>query len=97
MVRTQNQANTSQIYSVTPSKLAFTSMIQNNFSNQITFTNIEENSIVFEPDGPLDNFGTEDPRIVFNPLNKLYYMTYSSVQQYQNGTVISRLGKKKKN
>ena len=92
IARCQNLQNSSNIYQVGPSKLAFATMIQNQFNeNNITFTKITNDSVIFEPDSPLDNFGTEDPRIAYDSKEKIYYMTYSAVQQYSNGTVISRL------
>lgn len=56
----------------------------------IRFHKITEHSVVFEPSNEWENYGTEDPRIVYDHKSKLYYLLYSAVQQYPNGNVISR-------
>ena len=90
IVRCQNQLGSK--YSVGPSKLSFSSMKQSYLNeNNVSFTYISNNSVVLEPNGPLDNFGTEDPRVAYDKRDRTYYMTYSAVQQYSNGTVTSRL------
>jgi len=48
------------------------------------FTNVNESSIVFGPADNSDAWGTEDPRIVYNPKDQLYYMFYTAY----NGTSI---------
>jgi predicted GH43/DUF377 family glycosyl hydrolase len=43
-----------------------------------TFTPVNENSVVFGPGDISDTWGTEDPRMVFNPSDNLYYMFYTA-------------------
>ncbi|GAV09226.1 hypothetical protein RvY_18800 [Ramazzottius varieornatus] len=57
------------------------------FSQQLddgSFARITRNSVVFEPDNDDDWWGTEDPRIQYNPHDGLYYMFYTAY----NGTSI---------
>jgi predicted GH43/DUF377 family glycosyl hydrolase len=91
LVRCQNISNPHDPYSVTQSKLALTKLIGHWRPENIRFHNITQESVVFEPADETENYGTEDPRIVYNPKTNLYYLLYSAVQQYSNGTVISRL------
>jgi len=34
---------------------------------------------VFEPEGPKEDYGTEDPRVAYNEKERMYYMMYSAV------------------
>eukprot|EP01040_Poterioochromonas_malhamensis_P020983 gene20983-25206_t len=49
-----------------------------------TFTVVDENSVVFGPSDNTDSWGTEDPRMKFNPHDNLYYMFYTAY----NGSAI---------
>jgi len=42
------------------------------------FTTITTGSVVFGPSDSYDSWGTEDPRIAFNPVDSLYYMFYTA-------------------
>jgi predicted GH43/DUF377 family glycosyl hydrolase len=55
------------------SKLTFSEM-----KNDGTFTPVDESSIVFGPGDISDTWGTEDPRMVFNSADNLYYMFYTA-------------------
>lgn len=49
-----------------------------------SFTVVDENSVVFGPSDNTDSWGTEDPRMKFNPHDNLYYMFYTAY----NGSAI---------
>jgi len=88
LVRCQNQGNPNNPYSVTPSKLGY-AQIENNWNpNSVSFTKITNDSIVFEPDGPNEAYGTEDPRIVYREKTGDYYLLYSAVAA---DPIVSRL------
>ena len=90
LVRCQNNANVSEPYSTTPSKLALTELI-GEYPNNIKFNKIEQDNIVFEPNVPQENYGTEDPRVVYDKSSGIYYMLYSAVQQFENKTITCKL------
>jgi len=51
------------------------------FSEQTSagvFKSVDESSVVFGPSDSTDSWGTEDPRIQYNPADKLYYMFYTA-------------------
>lgn len=57
------------------------------FSEQIgdnIFKSVDESSVVFQPTDDSDSWGTEDPRVQFNPEDKHYYMFYTAY----NGSAI---------
>ena len=54
------------------------------FSNNNTWSKVTNASGVFGPHDASDSWGTEDPRMKFNPQDKLYYMFYTAY----NGTSI---------
>jgi predicted GH43/DUF377 family glycosyl hydrolase len=57
------------------------------FSEQLvdgSFKKIDTNSVVFGPSDSTDSWGTEDPRMKFNPNDELYYMFYTAY----NGSAI---------
>lgn len=43
-----------------------------------SFVSVDESSVVFGPGDISDTWGTEDPRMVFNPADNLYYMFYTA-------------------
>lgn len=43
-----------------------------------TFTSVDESSVVFGPGDISDTWGTEDPRMVYNSADNLYYMFYTA-------------------
>eukprot|EP01125_Pyxidicula_operculata_P008172 TRINITY_DN2763_c0_g1_i2.p1 TRINITY_DN2763_c0_g1~~TRINITY_DN2763_c0_g1_i2.p1 ORF type:complete len:311 (+),score=54.98 TRINITY_DN2763_c0_g1_i2:63-995(+) len=90
LVRCQNQKG-SDPYSTTQSVMAYTEIIPGWTDSSILFGSITEDSVVFYPDTPYENYGTEDPRVVYREKNGEYYLLYSAVESYSNGTVISRL------
>lgn len=84
LVRVQNMpTNATSPYQTTPSKLAYVSLADK--------VNVSQQSIVFQPDSPADNYGTEDPRVFYWPQQQLYLLTYTAAEQYQNGSVVARL------
>uniref|UniRef100_A0A6B2L8N7 Glycosyl hydrolase family 32 N-terminal domain-containing protein n=1 Tax=Arcella intermedia TaxID=1963864 RepID=A0A6B2L8N7_9EUKA len=89
VVRCQDQENPNDPYSVTPSKLAYVELQGPLNLNNITFTNLTADSVVLEPDGPEEAYGTEDPRIVYRERTGEYFMLYSAVQAQPS--VIPRL------
>jgi predicted GH43/DUF377 family glycosyl hydrolase len=83
LVRSQNLKNgTSHPYDPTSSVLTLTPRSHPHITNL---------SIVFVPQGVEENFGVEDPRVVFNSKTGLFLLTYTAAQSYPNGTVIARL------
>ena len=56
------------------------------FSEQVNdkYTTVTENSVVFGPSDTSDSWGTEDPRMQYNSVDKLYYMFYTAY----NGSAI---------
>jgi len=48
------------------------------------FKKVDDSSIVFGPSDDSDSWGTEDPRLAYNPEDKLYYMFYTAY----NGSAI---------
>lgn len=48
------------------------------------FKRVDSSSVVFGPSQIDDSWGTEDPRMIFNPLDQLYYMMYTAY----NGSAI---------
>jgi len=96
LVRCQNAA----AGNAGPSVIAYTRQL-----NQTSFERIGEENVILAPIGPEDDFGVEDPRVVFDPVvrkksrvphllslsfqSKDYILLYSAVQS--EPTVISRL------
>lgn len=60
-------------------------------STMLMFDFTGPNNVVFKSTRPDENYGTEDPRVVYRSKTGMYYLLYSAVQAYPNGTVISRL------
>jgi len=84
LVRSQNNTNSSNPYVVGPSVISFTKC--NSLKNG--FQEIDWNNVVLSPSSSEDAFGCEDPRVVYNPSNGLYYILYSAVQ---SDPILSRL------
>jgi predicted GH43/DUF377 family glycosyl hydrolase len=83
-VRTQNKDPSSE----DPFKVdkCFITLIKpkNNFIikdlNNIEFEHNTESKIILEPEGELETYGVEDPRVVYREKDGFYYMFYSAVQ-----------------
>jgi predicted GH43/DUF377 family glycosyl hydrolase len=95
LVRAQNQLSPSDPYSTTPSVMPLTKARRpipwSNLS-QLTFDPISvSSSVVFRPQNAAENFGVEDPRIVYRAKTGDYILLYTAAQSYPNGTVIARL------
>jgi predicted GH43/DUF377 family glycosyl hydrolase len=86
LVRCQN--HTTNIYTVSPSMLAVSKLTDPINYNDIGFTKISNEDVVFSPIGPQDAYGTEDPRIVYREKDQTYYLLYSAVS---SNPVVSRL------
>lgn len=56
----------------------------------ITFAPNSDKNIVLSSEGDAENYGVEDPRVVYRPADRTYYLMYSAVQQYPNN-VTARL------
>jgi len=91
LVRCQNQSNPKDPYSVTASVLAVSHMKKHKDSHEFRFSSIESKDVIFVSKEPYENYGVEDPRIVRDKKTGTYYMLYSAVQDYKNGTIFSRL------
>jgi predicted GH43/DUF377 family glycosyl hydrolase len=55
------------------------------------FYPIQAGSIVFEGVGPEENYGVEDPRIVFRQKTQEWIMLYTAVEKFPNGTLSAKL------
>lgn len=82
LVRCQNNELNST-YDVTPSVLA---LVSAQFVPEVTAS-----SVVFSPSSTLDNYGTEDPRVIYWSSQQQYVLTYTAAEQFSNGSVIARL------
>lgn len=58
--------------------------------NNITMSKIDYSSVIFESQGPAENYGVEDPRVRYRDQDKTYYMFYSAVQQ-NSTAIVARL------
>ncbi|KAL0244889.1 hypothetical protein GEMRC1_008971 [Eukaryota sp. GEM-RC1] len=54
--------------------------LEENISN-IRLSPITNRNVVFEASGPEENYGVEDPRIVYRTKDRTYYMFYSAVEE----------------
>jgi len=92
LVRAQNQGNIKEPYSVTPSvmPLAFLTTPLEQL-DALSFDPITESSVVFQPDGQDESYGTEDPRVVYRGKTGVYYLLYSAVANTTGGIPVSRL------
>jgi len=88
IVRCQDQQDPNNPYSVTASKLSYASLIGSFNPSSVSFTNITADSVVVEPNGPSEAYGTEDPRVVYREKTGDYFLLYSAVQ---SNPVVSRL------
>jgi len=50
-----------------------------------------DKSVVFAPSVPQENYGTEDPRVVYRQKTGEYFLMYTAVQQLANGSLIVQL------
>jgi len=93
LVRAQNQAEISDPYSTTASVMPITKYqgVLNSSVSSLSFDPIMNDSVVFEPENDAENYGTEDPRIVYRSKTGDYFLLYTAAQSYPNGTVIARL------
>ena len=93
LVRAQNQLRPNDPYSTTPSVMPLTKFqgILNASINTLSFDPITESSVVFKSEQTDENFGVEDPRIVYRGKTGEYYLLYTAAEEYDNGTVIARL------
>eukprot|EP01089_Gocevia_fonbrunei_P000175 TRINITY_DN10178_c0_g1_i1.p1 TRINITY_DN10178_c0_g1~~TRINITY_DN10178_c0_g1_i1.p1 ORF type:complete len:358 (+),score=75.09 TRINITY_DN10178_c0_g1_i1:60-1133(+) len=90
MVRCQNRSNGV----IGPSELSLSiNLHQSEHSYGFEFTPITHNSIKFKSKEPWENYGTEDPRIIYRPSDKQYYMLYTAVEttKSSHGNLIARL------
>lgn len=64
-----------------------------NFENTASFEAlpVTEDSIVFEGEGETENYGTEDPRVVYRESTGEYILLYTAVQDFHNGTLSAKL------
>jgi len=60
------------------------------FSEQVgdSFLSVDESSVVFGPSLDSDSWGTEDPRMLYNSADKLYYMFYTA---YNGSSILLNL------
>jgi predicted GH43/DUF377 family glycosyl hydrolase len=52
---------------------------------------VTEASIVFQGEGEAENYGTEDPRVVYREKTGEYILLYTAVQDFHNGTLSAKL------
>ena len=61
------------------SVISFAELLSGGNSTELpVFANITSSSVVFGPETTLDEYGTEDPRLTYDPVTELYYMFYTS-------------------
>ncbi|KAJ5067263.1 hypothetical protein M0811_13133 [Anaeramoeba ignava] len=85
MIRSQNTSGTK--YGVKQSVVTFTTArggLITDFDN-IVFNNITDDDVTLAPSGPLDNYGVEDPRVVFREKDSTYYLLYTAAEQNSSG------------
>jgi len=83
LVRCQDQKSPNDKWSTTSSVIAWSELVA-----PFTFSKVTNDSVVFRPQEPYENYGTEDPRVTQK--DGVYYLLYSAV--YQNSTgVLSQL------
>jgi hypothetical protein len=93
LVRCQNRSDApGPLPRPTPSQLAFAPLLTPLTQvDNMQFGRITDASVVMKPSGDSDNYGDEDPRIIYNAQDGLYYLLYTEAQHYDNGTVLARL------
>jgi predicted GH43/DUF377 family glycosyl hydrolase len=52
---------------------------------------VTETNVVFEGEGPEENYGTEDPRVVYREKTGEYILLYTAVREFSNGTLSAKL------
>eukprot|EP01087_Luapelamoeba_hula_P015767 TRINITY_DN4750_c0_g2_i1.p1 TRINITY_DN4750_c0_g2~~TRINITY_DN4750_c0_g2_i1.p1 ORF type:complete len:363 (-),score=57.39 TRINITY_DN4750_c0_g2_i1:265-1353(-) len=88
LIRCQNATSLKPL-KIGPSRLALTYAT---VATDLDFRYVSNASVVFESEGPLEDYGTEDPRVVYWDETKTYYMMYSAVQRLPNSPdLMSRL------
>jgi len=75
LVRSQNQTSPGE---TSPSVITLATFVTN--GQDFKFEPITEASIELQPESTADNYGTEDPRVVFREDTGIYYMLYSAVE-----------------
>jgi len=85
LVRCQQNTSdtTGNPYTVSSSVMSLVSFTTNNVSQppfDFQFNNIVQSSVVFEPEIWYEEYGTEDPRVIYRESNQMYYLLYSAVQ-----------------
>eukprot|EP00834_Sanchytrium_tribonematis_P005164 NODE_295_length_10520_cov_1.134344.p3 type:complete len:372 gc:universal NODE_295_length_10520_cov_1.134344:10024-8909(-) len=68
----------------------FTTKLELTDLDDIQIQNISSSDIIFKPETDNENYGVEDPRIVFNSKDKTYYLTYTAAEQTKH-SVTARL------
>ena len=58
--------------------ITFAEIVSGGGSEAPVFSNITADSVVFGPASTFDEYGTEDPRVTYDPATGLYYMFYTS-------------------
>jgi len=77
-------------YSVTQSVMPLTKLVGPWDPSHVMFEQIIGSKVVFEPTFLDENYGTEDPRVVYREKTGEYFLLYSAVQQYPDH-LMSRL------
>jgi len=91
LVRCQNNTSTENAYAVGPSNIAYAKILTPlNELESIIVGTIDESNVVIAPNSPETSYGTEDPRISFNPEDGNYYILYSAVAN-ESGIPVSKL------
>eukprot|EP00039_Didymoeca_costata_P013366 m.202389 g.202389 ORF g.202389 m.202389 type:complete len:357 (-) comp15751_c0_seq3:2331-3401(-) len=71
------------------SVMTFAKLMNNDNSSSTTpvFEKITKDSIVFGPESEIDERGTEDPRVAFDPRTQTYYMFYTCLHATKGGSL----------
>ena len=75
LVRTQNSSSRSNA-PASPSQL----YLAVDATGKSQFAPISQDDLNFFPSGPTEEFGTEDPRVVYNPEDRRWWLWYSAVR-----------------
>eukprot|EP01127_Copromyxa_protea_P003653 TRINITY_DN13453_c0_g1_i1.p1 TRINITY_DN13453_c0_g1~~TRINITY_DN13453_c0_g1_i1.p1 ORF type:complete len:367 (+),score=45.69 TRINITY_DN13453_c0_g1_i1:35-1135(+) len=87
LVRVQDLSNSSDPYSVGPSKIAVT-VRQGPFNpNHFSYSMVTQSHVILQPSSPEDSEGIEDPRLAYDEKTNTYYLMYTAVAKNSEGGV----------
>ena len=88
MIRSQNDGDDPlNPKFLSPSVLPLVNFTYDDTTKEISFEYTGEEDIVFEGVEPKENYGTEDPRVVYREKDSTYYMMYTAVEKKGNDLI----------